>query len=852
MASTSRTCLLPCPGLEYRLVNTLRLAALAQCCLGGAILFPLASAVSAAEVPASLPPAASQKVDFQRDIKPILEASCLKCHAHGQKKGGFQVDSREMWIKGGESGPSVKAGESAASLAIRLTAGFDPDRIMPQKGPRLTTAQIGLLRAWVDQGLPWPNGLKLNRGVQAPLEPRQPPLPAAKGKVAHPIDRLLQPYYAQTSFVPPAAVEDRVYARRVYLDVIGLLPTPDDLNAFLKDHRRDKRERLVQRLLADNQRYADHMMSFWNDALRNDYRGTGYIDGGRKQITPWLHSALATNMPFDRFVAKLVSPDEHSEGFTKGIVWRGAVNASQNPPVQAAQNVAQVFMGINLKCASCHDSFISDWKLSDAYGLASVYADTPLELVRCDKPTGETARRQFLYPELGTVIDSTNKTARLESLAQAITNPRNGRLTRTIVNRLWARLMGRGLVEPVDEMDNPPWNADLLDWLATDLSGHGYDLKRTIGLILTSQAYQLPSVNLGEQTLEGFVFRGPAVRRLSAEQYLDAIDSLTGVWHTLPANTQIDFDAGRTGPPDPAPAAVWIWASPGADKAVAPQTIYLRKTIRLDSVPSEAAAVVVADNRFTLYVNGAEAGSSDEWERPRVIDLRTRLRAGENVFAVSAVNDAPSKDDSSPNPAGFLFEARLRVASASGARPAARVRDFASDATWLCTTNHVDGWEKPDFKAEGWHSASELGDSGMAPWSSGQKLAVAWSNTAQYGKVRTALVNNDPLMTALGRPSREQVLTTRIPTATTMQALELTNGRTLAGLLKTGAGRLLEEPGTSGPKLASRLFLQGLGREPSHDELKLVSSMVGQPAHREGVEDLLWTLSLLPEFQLIY
>lgn len=833
-------------------MNTLRLATFAQGCLGAAILVALPPHVPAAEVPASLPPAASQKVDFQRDIKPILEASCLKCHAHGQKKGGFQVDSREMWLKGGESGPSVKPGASAASLAIQLVAGSDPDRVMPRKGPRLTPVQIGFLRAWIDQDLPWTDGVKLSRGSQAPLDPRRPTLPAAKGKVTHPIDRLLQPYYVQTGFATPAPVEDRIYVRRVYLDVIGLLPTPDELSAFVKDHRRDKRERLARRLLADNQRYADHMISFWNDALRNDYQGTGFIDGGRKQITPWLHSALATNMPFDRFVAKLVSPDEHSEGFTKGIVWRGAVNASQTPPVQAAQNVAQVFMGINLKCASCHDSFVSDWKLSDAYGLASIYADAPLELVRCDKPTGETARRQFLYPQLGAVLDSTNKTARLESLAQAITNPRNGRLTRTIVNRLWARLMGRGLVEPVDEMDNPPWNADLLDWLATDLADHGYDLKRTLALILTSQVYQLPSVSIGEQTQEAFVFRGPAVRRLSAEQYLDALDSLTGVWHTLPANMQIDFDAGRTGPPDPAPVARWIWASRDADKAVAPQTIYLRKTIQLASVPREAAAVVVADNRFTLYVNGTEAGSSDEWQRPRVIDLRPHLRAGENVFAVSAVNDAPSKEDSSPNPAGFFFKARLRLAPTQGGASAAQIRDFASDATWLCTTNRADGWEKQGSKLDGWHPASELGEAGMAPWTSGPKLAVAWSGASQYGKVRTALANNDPLMAALGRPSREQVLTTRTPTATTMQALELTNGRTLAAFLKAGASRLLEEPGASGPKLASRLFLQGLGRKPSRDELELVSSMVGQPARREGVEDLLWTLSLLPEFQLIY
>ena len=84
-------------------------------------------------------------------------------------------------------------------------------------------------------------------------------------------------------------------------------------------------------------------------------------------------------------------------------MWRGVVNASQTPEMQAAQNISQVFMGVNLKCASCHDSFINDWQLADAYGLASIYADRPLEMVECDRPTGKTAPMKFLYAELGSI-----------------------------------------------------------------------------------------------------------------------------------------------------------------------------------------------------------------------------------------------------------------------------------------------------------------------------------------------------------------------------------------------------------------------------------------------------------------
>ena len=114
------------------------------------------------------------------------------------------------------------------------------------------------------------------------------------------------------------------------------MPSPEELNTFVADRHADKRARLVKKLLADNFNYAQNWMTFWNDALRNDYRGTGYIDGGRKQITHWLYSALLTNMPYDQFVSELISPNDDSSGFTKGIVWRGVVNASQKPQMQAA------------------------------------------------------------------------------------------------------------------------------------------------------------------------------------------------------------------------------------------------------------------------------------------------------------------------------------------------------------------------------------------------------------------------------------------------------------------------------------------------------------------------------------
>jgi mono/diheme cytochrome c family protein len=637
-----------------------------------ALTVTFAASAAAALAPgqiAQLPPPAARTVDFSKEIKPILEARCVNCHGHGRDKGGFQIDSRETLLKGGSSGAAVVSGKSAESLMIELVMGFDPDSVMPQKGTKLTREQIALLRAWIDQGAKWDAGVTFAKAEPANLKPRRPELPARSRKTGHPVDRLLEPYFAAHKIKPGKLVDDRLFARRVWLDVVGLLPPPEELDEFVADKSHDKRTQLVRRLLADNENYALHWLTFWNDLLRNDYKGTGYIDGGRKQITQWLFTALETNKPYDQFVAELVNPTPASEGFTRGIVWRGVVNSSQTPQMQAAQNISQVFMGVNLKCASCHDSFINDWRLADAYGLASVFADGPLEMVHCDKPTGKLASPAFIYPQLGALVDTTNRAERVEQLARLITQREDGRLTRTLVNRFWQKFFGRGLVEPLDDMEKPAWNVDLLDWLAEDFADHGYDVKRLIEVLLTSQAYQLPAVAVPEEAKGEFVFQGPLVRRLSAEQFRDAVGTLTGVWLGQPASK-------------------------------------------------------------ILRANGSTNG---------------------------------------------------------------------------------------------------------------------------FAQTRTALVAADSLQVALGRPNREQVVTARAPTATTLQALELTNGRELAEVLKRGAARMLAaEVGLAPGTVAWSTYTRALGRKPNPSEAELAAQIVGRPIQAAGVEDLLWGLIMLPEFQLIH
>lgn len=469
----------------------------------------------------------TQVQDLNLEVRTILAHSCYSCHGEAKKKGGLRLDSKDAIFAGGESGPVIVAGNPGKSELIRrVTLPAGHKEVMPSKGKLLTGNEVNVLKVWIEKGAPWPEGKEKSVYRVAELAPRLPQIPPATAEFTQPIDRFVNAYFKDHGVAWTDPVNDRIYIRRVYLDVIGLLPEPAKIEQFEKDNSPDKREKLVASLLKRDDDYAQHWLTFWNDLLRNDYSGTGYITGGRFDITKWLYNSLYDNKPYNWFVKELVSPGKESAGFIKGIKWRGTINSSQSTQMQAAQNVAQVFLGLNLKCASCHDSFISDWKLEDAYGFANIFADSTLEVHRCDQPTGKMAKSRMLYPELGEISADAATEQRLKELAEFLAQPQDGRLYRTLVNRIWAQLMGRGIVEPVDVMDNLPWSQDLLDWLAYDFAESGYDIKRLLKQILTSKTYQLRSVTVqdpAELVSEKFKFSGMVRRRISAEQFADAV-----------------------------------------------------------------------------------------------------------------------------------------------------------------------------------------------------------------------------------------------------------------------------------------------------------------------------------------
>lgn len=493
---------------------------------------------------------AADMVDFNRDIRPVLAHRCFECHGKNKASGKLRLDSRAAVLKGGREGPALVVGNSTASLLVKLISSTEADEVMPPKGPRLTKAEIARIKAWIDQGAKWGVPVVVDRGPPPSVAPRRTKLPAGAG---NPIDRLLGTYFKSAKFTPPPLVDDDLFARRVYLDAIGLLPTPEELRAFRVDRSPDKRARLVAKLLVDKRRYTDHWITFWQDLLRDGKKDLGTTDVFRP-ITDWLEHSLLTNKPVDRMVRELIDPANadlldkprvqaadagqkdktkkinDSVGFLFGL--QGGLEVPRGDQawqVQGVQNLAQVFLGVQLKCATCHDSFLDRWTMDETWAFASIYSKQPLEVTRCEVPTGRKPVPRFLFPEVGNVDPRASVAIRRKQLAELMTSPRNGRFARTIVNRLWARLMGRGIIATVDDMSGKPFDADLLDWLASDLVEHKYDLKRTIGLILTSKAYQLPAIGDGE------AFRGPLVRRMTAEQFVDAGRLLAGqesrVWH---------------------------------------------------------------------------------------------------------------------------------------------------------------------------------------------------------------------------------------------------------------------------------------------------------------------------------
>lgn len=337
--------------------------------------------------------------------------------------------------------------------------------------------------------------------------------------------------------IPPSGVaDDATFLRRAFLDIIGLIPAADEARAFLADKSPDKRAKLVDRLL-ERPEYADFWALYWGDHLNNTkqllYNKGPYV------FTRWLYRAFRSNMPYNRFARELLT----SSG---NMYVAGATSyyplMKKEPDLAAI--TSQVFLGVSIECARCHNHPLEKWTRDDFNGMAAFFSQVKYKNAgprNNERVLYVDFKRQFQNPDtkkvylpkpLGQpVLAASGEVDRRELLADWITSPSNPYFAKAIVNRMWRNFMGRGLVEPVDDFreTNPPTNGPLLDALAKDFVEHGYDLHQLIRRITSSRAYQLSSKPNDANRDDKMAYSRHYSRRLTAEQLLDSISQATGV-----------------------------------------------------------------------------------------------------------------------------------------------------------------------------------------------------------------------------------------------------------------------------------------------------------------------------------
>jgi hypothetical protein len=347
------------------------------------------------------------------------------------------------------------------------------------------------------------------------------------------IDGLVYRKLRKLNILPSGPADDAEYLRRVYLDVIGTLPTGAEARRFLLDRRPDRRARLVDELLRRPE-FADYWALQWSDLLRVDRAALG--PKRAYAYYKWVRDSIATDMPFDRFTHAVVT----AEG-PLGDVGPANFYKAVPKPGQAAGTLAQVFLGVRIACAECHHHPFDRWAQADYYGMtafftgARVLGPAGAEVLSVEgvaKAKNPRSGAEVLAHALGEPAPAAlGPGDRRAALAEWITRPDNPYFARNLANRLWAHFVGHGLVEPVDDVraTNPPSNPELLDALARYTVENKYDVKALVRLITASQVYQLSSKPNATNERDEQNYSRAAFKRIGAEVLLDMVSQTTGV-----------------------------------------------------------------------------------------------------------------------------------------------------------------------------------------------------------------------------------------------------------------------------------------------------------------------------------
>jgi Protein of unknown function (DUF1553)/Protein of unknown function (DUF1549)/Bacterial Ig-like domain (group 2) len=354
------------------------------------------------------------------------------------------------------------------------------------------------------------------------------------------IDELVFSKLKRLNIVPSELCTDEEFLRRAHLDLIGALPTAEEARKFLAGRDPNKRAELVDELL-ERPEYADFWGLYWSDRLSNSRQFL--YEKGTFFFQQWLREAMAQNLPYDQFARELVTA-------TGGLY--EVAPTSYYPLMKKAEDMAtttsQVFLGVGLECARCHDHPFEKWKQDDFLGLAAFFAQVRHKnrIRQNERVLYLDPKRELMHPKNkqpvlpkflgGQPVKVEPGRDRREVLADWMTAPTNPFFARAIVNRLWKHFLGRGLVEPVDDfrVTNPPTNEALLDALAEDFIRHKYDLKHLFRTIVSSRVYQLSAQPNGTNKEDKQFYARFYLKRLNAEELLDGICRVTEMPEKFP------------------------------------------------------------------------------------------------------------------------------------------------------------------------------------------------------------------------------------------------------------------------------------------------------------------------------
>jgi len=389
-----------------------------------------------------------------------------------------------------------------------------------------------------------------------------PEIQDAKYTIRNPIDAFIAAKLIKANTEPAPLIDDASFLRRATLDTIGLLPTPEELTTFLADPAPDKRTKAIDRLLSDV-RWADQWVPYWQDVLAENPAILKATLNNTGPFRYYLYDALRDNWSMDRFVTGLVMME--GSGRNGGAAGFGIASQNDLPMANKAQILSSAFLAMEMKCARCHDAPNHPFNQEDLFAISAMLQRTPVTVpgssltkglsanshVVVSLTPGQKIEAHFPFADLPTeplagILRNTEDSR--EQLAAIMTDPRNERFAQVVANRLWKRLIGVGIVDPVDDWENiRPSHKELLQWLGRELISHDYDLKHVARLILNSATYQRAATDAGTRFAkpDDRLFQSTARRRLSAEQIVDTLFQVAGKEFDC-GELNLDLDARRT------------------------------------------------------------------------------------------------------------------------------------------------------------------------------------------------------------------------------------------------------------------------------------------------------------------